>query len=78
MHAQTLPLLVLIVCLLTASGTVARAQESVGGESPLDGQDKGDGRSYLQDESDVTTLSGDFGGLGERLNDIGINSTLNL
>ena len=78
MHAQTLPLLVLIICLLTASGTVVRAQESVVGESPLAGQDKGDRRSYLQDETDVTTLSGDFGGLGERLNDIGINSTLNL
>jgi len=50
----------------------------VDGESPLAGQDKGGRRSYLQDETDVTALSGDFGGLGERLNDIGINSTLNL
>ena len=78
MHAQTLSLLVLIVYLLTASGTVARAQESVDGESPLAGQDKEGRRSYRQIEFVTTTLTKDFNGLGERLNAMGINTTLNL
>ena len=78
MHAQTLSLLVLIVYLLTASGTVARAQESVDGESPLAEQDKEGRRSYRQIEFVTTTLTKDFDGLGERLNAMGINTTLNL
>jgi len=63
---------------LIASGVVARAQESVAGESPPADRDTASRRSYLRDETDLTTLSRDFGGLGERLNAAGINTTLNL
>ena len=77
-HAQTLSLVVLTVYLLTASGTVARAQESAGGESPVVEQVTEGLRTYREDETDASTLSGDFGGLGDRLKAIGIHSTLNL
>ena len=78
MRAQNRPLLVLIVPLLVAAGTVARAQESGSGESPVVDQDTEGRRTYREDEIDASTLSGDFGGLGDRLNAIGIHSTLNL
>jgi len=77
-RAQNLPLLVLIASLLVAAGTVAHAQESGGGESPVVDQDTEGRRTYREDETDASTLSGDFGGLGDRLNAIGIHSTLNL
>lgn len=71
-------LLILIAYLLAAGVAAARAQESALGDSHPAQQDTGDLRSYLEDESDASTLSGDFDGLGERLNAIGINTTLNL
>ena len=35
-------------------------------------------RTYREDETDASTLSDNFGGLGDRLKAIGIHSTLNL
>lgn len=66
MRAQLL--LILSISLLAAGVEAARAQES----------DAGSLRSYQQTETDASTLSGKFGGLGEELNAIGINTTLNL
>lgn len=73
-----MPLILLITCLLATHGLAVQAQASGDDDSGTVGHVTENRRSYLQDESERSTLTGHYRGFGERLNAIGINSTLNL